>query len=136
SGRSVATVMIRCSSSSFRIVRLISSSMIHLQDRRQRRFTSNLWTTFSLAALTGVKTRRGAILLCLHDRLDRANHESSRKILELDQTLHLVADAYYDATYSVLGGETHMSHPFSAAALPAQVLKRDGQRVPFDSSKI
>jgi ribonucleoside-triphosphate reductase (formate) len=29
-----------------------------------------------------------------------------------------------------------MSHPFSTAALPAQVLKRDGQRVPFDSRKI
>jgi ribonucleoside-triphosphate reductase (formate) len=29
-----------------------------------------------------------------------------------------------------------MSHSFSAAALPGQVLKRDGQRVPFDSRKI
>ena len=29
-----------------------------------------------------------------------------------------------------------MSQPFSAAALPAQVLKRDGQRVPFDARKI
>ena len=29
-----------------------------------------------------------------------------------------------------------MSHPFSAAALPAQVVKRDGERVPFDPGKI